>query len=108
MISWLFLSCAIVFEIIATTCLKLSDGLRNIQPTIIMFVSYIICFLFLVFAVRKIEISVAYAIWSGVGVAAMALIGPVLFQEQMTASKIIFMALIIIGVVGLKLTSGQS
>lgn len=106
MLPWVFLSIAIVFEILAITCLKLSDGLRNLQPTLVMFASYGICFLFLIMAVKKIELSVAYAIWSGVGIAAMAIIGPVLFQETMTFSKVLFMGLILIGVVGLKLTTG--
>jgi len=105
---WLFLILAIVFEVGGTTSMKLSQGFTRLAPSIALFVFYIISFMFLTLALRQIEITVTYAIWSGVGTALIAVIGFAVFNESLTPLKLGSMALIVIGVVGLNLGGGAN
>jgi len=102
---WIYLGIAVLLEVGGTTCMKLSDGLTKITPSILMFVLYAFSFVFMSFALKKMDISITYAIWSGLGTAFIAVIGVLYFQETLNASKIFFISLIIIGVVGLKLNN---
>jgi small multidrug resistance pump len=101
---WLFLGCAIVLEVAGTSAMKLSDGFTRWLPSALIFVFYAMAFIALTFALKKIEVSVAYAIWSGVGTALIALIGIVWFGESVGTLKLISLALIIMGVVGLNMS----
>ena len=100
---WLFLAGAILFEVAGTTSMKLSHGFTRLTPSILIFVFYAISFVSLTFAVKKIDVSVSYAIWSGVGTALIAVIGVYYFKESMTTLKFFSIVLIIIGVIGLNL-----
>jgi len=104
---WLLLALAIIFEIAGTTSMKLSDGLTKLIPSILIFIFYAASFWAFTIALRKIEISIAYAVWSGVGTAMIAIIGVMYFREPATAIKIISILLIIIGVVGLNLNGAR-
>lgn len=101
---WLYLFAAILFEISGTTCMKLSEGFQKLLPSVGIFVFYASSIVCLTMAVKTIEISVAYAIWSAVGIALIATIGITFFGESLSLSRLFFLALIIIGVVGLNLT----
>lgn len=100
---WLYLAGAILFEVAGTTSMKLSQGFTYLVPSIFIFVFYAISFVSLTFAVRKIDMSVSYAIWSGVGTALIVIIGVYYFKETMTLLKIASIILIIIGVIGLNI-----
>ncbi len=100
---WVLLSIAILFEIAGTTSMKLSDGLTRLWPTIAIFVCYGIAFVFLTLSLKRLDIGVAYAIWSGVGTALIAIIGFLFFKETATLMKVASIGLIILGVIGLKL-----
>jgi small multidrug resistance pump len=102
---WLYLSLAILFELSGTLCMKLSQGFYKLVPFILMFVFYIFAFTSLTFALKKIEIGIAYAIWSGVGTALIAIIGILYFNESINLFKICSLLLIILGVVGLNFSS---
>ena len=102
--AWVYLAIAIVFEIAGTTSLKMSEGFGRLVPALLVLPAYAISFGFLGFAIRDIPVSVAYAIWSAVGTAAIAAIGIVLFREPITLAKMVFIGVIIIGVAGLQLT----
>ena len=102
--SWIYLICAIILEVAGTTNMKLSQGFTKILPSILMFVLYGLSFVFLVLALKKINLSIVYSIWSGLGTALIAAIGILYFKEPATAMKIVSIGLIIIGVVGLTLT----
>jgi small multidrug resistance pump len=102
--SWLYLAGAIILEIAGTTSMKLSEGLTRLVPSILIFVFYVLSFLTLTMALKKIDVSVAYAIWAGVGTALIALIGVTHFKEPLTLIKTVSIGLIIIGVVGLNLS----
>jgi small multidrug resistance pump len=100
---WLYLALAIVFEVAGTTAMKLSDGLRRPGWTAAMLVAYVACFLLVTLAIRRIELSVAYAIWAGVGTAVIGVLGVVAFGEPLTALKVVGLALVVLGVVALNL-----
>ena len=99
--AWVFLIIGIILEVFGTMFLKLSDGFTNLVPSILMFVFWGAGFGFLSFALKKIDISIAYAIWSGTGIAFMAIMGMIWFGEIVSTLKIVSIALIILGVVGL-------
>ena len=101
--SWIYLIIAIITEVIGTTNMKLSQGFTKVVPSILMVVFYIICFAFMTLALKKLDVSITYAIWSGLGTALIAAIGIFYFKEPATAIKIGSIALIVIGVVGLAL-----
>lgn len=106
--AWAHLALAILFEIAGTTSLKLSEGFSRLTPTIMILPAYGISFAFLTLAVKDIPLSVAYAIWSGVGTAAIAVIGISFFREPLTAAKVVFLGIIVIGVVGLHLADAAA
>jgi small multidrug resistance pump len=103
--SYLYLAAAILFEICGTTCMKLSEGFTRMLPSILIFVFYGISFVSFTIALKKIDVSVAYAIWAGLGVAMISIIGYVGFHEPMSLVKIISIVLVVVGVVGLHLSS---
>jgi len=99
--AWYFLSGAILFEVAGTTCMKLCKGFTVLTPSVLMFVFYACAFWLNTNAVKVIELSVAYAIWSGVGTALTAAIGILYFKEPATTVKLVSVSLIVIGVMGL-------
>ena len=105
--TWLYLVLAILLEVSGTTCMKLSEGFTRMVPSILLIVFYTLSFGMLTLALKKIDVSVAYAIWSGVGTALIATIGVLWFKEPATAMKLISLGLIIIGVVGLNLSGAH-
>ncbi|TVR97709.1 MAG: QacE family quaternary ammonium compound efflux SMR transporter [Rhodospirillales bacterium] len=106
--AWFLLACAIAFEVTGTVALKLSEGLSRLVPSLVMVPAYGVSFACLAFAVKTIPISVAYAIWAAVGTALIAAIGIAWFREPVTAAKLVFLGLIIVGVVGLHIASNAS
>ncbi|MDZ8188177.1 MAG: multidrug efflux SMR transporter [Nostoc sp. ChiSLP02] len=100
-ISWIYLIAAIIFEVSGTTCMKLSQGFTKIAPSVLIFVCYGLCLTFLTLALKRIEVSVAYSIWAGLGTILVAMIGIIWFRESATLTKLISITLIIIGVIGI-------
>jgi small multidrug resistance pump len=107
MLHWFFLACAIVLELAGTISMKLSQGFTRLVPSVLIFVFYPASFALLTLALKRIEISVAYAVWSGVGTFLIATIGILFFRETATALKLISILLIIAGVVGLNLSGAK-
>jgi len=104
----IYLTAAIVLEICGTTSLKLSDGFTRIGPTSAVVVCYVASFVLLSLALRGIDLSIAYAVWSGVGTAVVAVIGIVWFGESAGIWKLLCLALIVLGVAGLHLSERAS
>ncbi|MFO0945438.1 MAG: multidrug efflux SMR transporter [Planctomycetota bacterium] len=104
---WLYLVIAVLLEVSGTTCMKLSEGFTRIGPSIAMFAFYILSLGSLTLALRELSVSVAYAVWSGLGTAAIACVGILWFKEPLTATKITSLAFIIAGVVGINLSGGH-
>lgn len=100
-----YLILAIIFEVCGTTMLKLTNGFTNLIPSVIFVICYAISFFLLSQTLKTIDIAIAYAIWSAVGMTLIALIGIFCFQEHMNTIKLISLLLIIIGVVGLRIGS---
>ena len=98
---WILLVIAIVMEVTGTTCMKLSQGFTKLIPSTLMFIFYSLSFISLTFVLKKIDVSIAYAIWSGLGTSLIAIIGILWFREPATAIKIVSIGLIVIGIVGL-------
>ena len=103
--SWLYLILAIIFEVAGTTLMKLSNGFTKLVPSVMMFVFYILSLVVLTYALKKFDVSVAYAIWAGVGTALITIVGFIFFKEPITLMRIGSVLFIIIGVVGLHLSS---
>lgn len=103
--SWFYLALAIIFETSGTASLKLSNGFTILLPSIGAIVSYVLCFLFLSFALRTIDVSIAYAIWGALGILLVSTIGICFLHESISILKIASILLIIIGTVGLRLAS---
>jgi len=101
---WLLLLGAILFEVTATTSMKLSDGFTKLLPSITMAVGYLASGILLTYAIKEIDLSIAYAIWAGLGVLLTTLIGVFYFQEALTGMKVASAAMILVGVVGLYLS----
>lgn len=103
--SWLLLFATICAEVSGTTCMKLSDGFTKPLPVLGVIVLYGLSFWGLSVVVRDIELGTAYAVWSGVGTALVALLGVFFFGDRVTLFKVLSICMIIAGVVGLKLAS---
>lgn len=98
--SWIYLFLAICLEVIGTSILKISRQIISLQ-TLVLLLSYGLSLLFLSLALKKIDIGTAYAIWSGLGITAIEIIGILVFKEPVIPSKAVFIVLILIGTVGL-------
>jgi len=98
--AWWLLGVAIFFEVCGTVCMRLSEGFTRWLPAVLIFVFYAISFAINTFVVRTLGLSVVYAVWSGVGTVATAIIGFWYFREPATAVKMASIGLIVIGVIG--------
>jgi small multidrug resistance pump len=103
--AWTYLIVGIVLEVIGTTSLKLSNGFSDSTWSTICIACFIGALYVLSVSVKTLDVSVVYAIWSGVGITLISVVGIFFFQEQITVYKMFFISLIAIGVVGLQVTS---
>lgn len=103
--SWLYLIVAGLFEMLAVLFMNEMQKKKKWQPVALMILSFVFSFLFLAFAMEKIAMSVAYAIWTGIGASGGATIGILLYKESSDWRRIVCIFLIISSVVGLKLVS---
>ena len=102
---WIYLGIAIVSEVIGTSALNASAGFSRLWPSLIVVAGYAVAFYCLSLALKSIPVGIAYAIWSGVGVALIALVGWAIFGQALDAPAIIGIALIVAGVVVLNVFS---
>lgn len=102
---WLYLAVAIVSEVIATSALKAAEGFTRPLPAAIVVVGYGIAFYCLSVVLRTLPVGVAYAIWSGVGIALVALIGWLVYGQSLDLPAILGLTLIVAGVVVLNVFS---
>jgi len=97
--NWVYLGIAIVAEVIATSALKASAGFTRTIPAVVVVVGYSIAFYCLSLTLRTIPVGVTYAIWSGVGISLIALIGWLVYGETLDLPGVAGIALIISGIV---------
>jgi len=96
---YLYLTIAIIAEVIATSALKASDEFTKIGPSITVVLGYGVAFYFLSLVLKTIPVGIAYAIWAGMGIVLIAIIGAIIFKQIPDTPAIIGMVLIILGVV---------
>jgi len=101
---WLLLFAAGIFEIIWATSQKYSAGFTKPIPTIITLITATISFVLLGLAMKNIHLGTAYAVWTGIGIVGTVVLGILMFSEPVTFTRLFFVCLILIGIVGLKLT----
>lgn len=105
---WILLFIAILLEVAGITSMKLSRGFAEMIPSIAVPVFYVLSAAAVILALKRLDLSVTYAIWSGVGTALAAMIGIAYFREPLTLIKLASLALVVLGVVGLSLASKQT
>jgi small multidrug resistance pump len=98
-VHWIYLSIAIVAEVVGTSCLKSSQGFTRLWPSLVVVVGYAVAFYFLALTLRTMSVGIAYAVWAGAGVALITAIGWVFFHEPLDAAALIGIVLIVAGVV---------
>ena len=103
--AYLYLAIAIIAEVAATSALKASEEFSKLLPSIIVVVGYGIAFYCLSVVLKTIPVGVTYAIWSGLGIVLVTVVGVIAFKQQPDLPAIIGMALIIAGVVVLQVFS---
>jgi len=97
--AWIYLGLAIASEVLATSALKASQGFTRLVPSLVVVAGYLTSFFLLSLALKTLPLGLTYAVWSGIGTAAMALVGIFVWQESMSVGQWLGLGLIIVGVV---------
>lgn len=97
--SYVYLATAIIGELLGTTFLKMSDGFTKLSFSILSLVAYGLCFFFLAKSLEDLNLSLAYAVWSGVGIILATTVSVFYFKESINLLTLLGIALIIVGVV---------
>ena len=103
--TWIYLVVAGIFEVVWATMMKLSDGFSQLGYTAATIVGMILSFGFLALATKHLPLSIAYPIWTGIGAVGAILVGVIFFKDQIAPITWIFIAMLIIGIIGIKVTS---
>lgn len=105
--AWLYLVCAGFFEIVWAVGIKYCDGIKPTAPLIMVIIAMIFSMVFLGMATKTIPMSIAYAVWTGIGIVGVFIYGIVIFKDPIPLSSIIFVSMILIGIIGLKLSNSS-
>jgi quaternary ammonium compound-resistance protein SugE len=105
--AWVYLVVAGILEVIWASAMKESAGFTKLGPTVLTFVATIASFWLLALAMRALPLGTAYAIWTGIGAVGAFVVGIVLMGEAASLGRIASVTLIVVGMVGLKLTSAH-
>jgi quaternary ammonium compound-resistance protein SugE len=105
--AWVYLVIAGIFEVVWAIALKYTMGFTRLVPSIITVFGAIASFYFLSVATRTLPIGTAYAVWTGIGAMGAVIIGMLFLNEPVNAPRMVFLLFILIGIIGLKFTSGQ-
>ena len=105
--AWILLMIAGIFEVVWATTMKLSHGFTQPGWAIATVVEMIISFAGLIMATKHLPISLAYPIWTGIGAVGSVIVGNVWFHDQLSPITWAFVALLIISIIGIKLTSAH-
>ena len=104
---WVYLIVAGGLEVFWSTCVKLSEGFSVLRFSILTVIGMIFSFLFLSQATKTLPLGTSYAIWTGIGALGAVIVGVLLFKESVSPLRLMFVALLLIGIIGLKATSGH-
>ena len=102
--SWIYIFIASIFEISWAVGLKYSNGFTEIKASIFTVITMILSYVFLALGVKNLPIGTAYAVWTGIGAVGTAIYGIIFFNEPKELIRIFFIFLIIVGIIGLRLT----
>ena len=105
--AWLFLLVAGALEVFWSTCLKFSQGLTVPKFPVCTIVGMVLSFVFLSQATKVLPLGTSYAIWTGIGALGAVVVGVVIFHESLSPARLLFVALLLVGIIGLKATSGH-
>ena len=105
--AWLYLCIAGVMEVVWSTCMKFSHGFTDLKFSILTVAGMIVSFVFLAQATKALPLGTSYAVWTGIGALGALIAGVVLFREPATPARMFFAALLLVGILGLKATSGH-
>ena len=105
--AWIFLVVAGLMEVLWSTSLKLSHGFTQLWYSVLTVAGMVVSFLFLAQAMKTLPLGTAYAMWTGIGDVGAVIVGIVFFREAVTLPRMVFVALLLIGLLGLKATSGH-
>lgn len=105
LLTYLYLFVAIIFEVIATTALKQTDGFTRLLPSLMTILGYALAFYFLALTLRIMPVGIVYAIWSGAGIILITAIGWLLFRQSLDLPALVGMGLIMAGVLVINLFS---
>ncbi len=102
---YVFLSIAIISEVIATSTLKATEEFTKLWPSVVVVTGYLSAFYFLTLSLRHISVGIAYAIWCGIGIVLVAIAGKLIYDQNLDIPAVLGIALIILGVIVLNLFS---
>ncbi|MFC6294398.1 DMT family transporter [Lactiplantibacillus daoliensis] len=103
--TWIYLVVAGIFEVVWATMMKLSNGFSQLGYTAANIVGMVLSFGFLALATKHLPLSIAYPIWTGIGAVGAILVGVIIFKDQIAPITWVFIAMLIIGIIGIKVTS---
>lgn len=105
--AWIYLVIAGLFEVVWAVGLKYTEGFTRPVPSLLTVAAMVVSFVFLAQAMKALPVGTAYAVWTGIGAVGTAIMGIILFNESMAAGRIVSILLVVLGIIGLKLTSSQ-
>ncbi len=105
--AWVSLIVAGIFEMFWATMMKLSEGFSKLNYSLLTIIGMIASFYFLAKSLHSLPLSLAYPIWTGIGAVGSILIGVFLFKDQLSIVTSFFVILLVIGIIGIKVTSGH-
>lgn len=105
--TWIYLIIAGIFEVVWSTAMKLSEGFTRVGWAIATVVGMLISFVGLIMATKHLPLGIAYPVWTGIGAVGSVIVGVLLFHDQMSPITWIFVILLIVAIVGIKLTSSN-
>jgi small multidrug resistance pump len=106
--SYLFLTIAIIAEVIATSALKASQGFSVLMPSITTILGYAVALFFLSLTLKTIPVGIAYAIWSGAGIVLISTIGWIFFKQHLDLAAIIGLGLMLAGIIVINIFSNST
>jgi quaternary ammonium compound-resistance protein SugE len=106
-IAWVYLIVAGLFEAVWAVGLKYADGFTRLWPSLLTIVAMAISLYFLALAIKTLPLGTAYAVWTGIGAFTTAVLGVILFSEPIHFSRIFFLLLLLVSIIGLKFTSAS-
>ena len=105
--AWIYLIAAGILETLWAVAMKASNGFTLLIPSLITVLAMIGSVALLALAMKTLPLGTAYVVWTGIGALGAVLVGILIFREPVTAPRLLYMALLLIGIIGLKITSAE-